>query len=98
MSFKPRLLLLLLLLSQAMLVSMVDAAEGLCPHVMRRSSLRQELLRTGSGRMTIPRSFVTTTLLEQSGVDIINKIRSDSARVWVTMNFRYSHLYATINF
>ncbi|XP_039977511.1 F-actin-uncapping protein LRRC16A isoform X2 [Xiphias gladius] len=59
---------------QAMLVSMVDAAEGLCPHVMRRSSLRQELLKAGAGRMTIPCSFVTTTLLEQSGVDIINKI------------------------
>uniref|UniRef100_A0A3B4ZFV6 Leucine-rich repeat-containing protein 16A-like n=1 Tax=Stegastes partitus TaxID=144197 RepID=A0A3B4ZFV6_9TELE len=59
---------------QTMLVSMVDAAEGLCPHVMKRSSLRQELLKAGVGRMTIPRSFVTTTLLEQSGVDIINKI------------------------
>ncbi|CAJ1082838.1 F-actin-uncapping protein LRRC16A isoform X1 [Xyrichtys novacula] len=59
---------------QTMLVSMVDAAEGLCPHVMKRSGLRQELLKVGGGRMTIPRSFVTTTLLEQSGVDIINKI------------------------
>uniref|UniRef100_A0A4W6BL39 Capping protein regulator and myosin 1 linker 1 n=1 Tax=Lates calcarifer TaxID=8187 RepID=A0A4W6BL39_LATCA len=59
---------------QTMLVSMVDAAEGLCPHVMKRSGLRQELLKAGAGRMTIPRSFVTTTLLEQSGVDIINKI------------------------
>ncbi|KAM8767365.1 F-actin-uncapping protein LRRC16A isoform 1-T1 [Acanthopagrus schlegelii] len=59
---------------QTMLVSMVDAAEGLCPHVMKRSSLRQELLKAGAGRMTIPRSFITTTLLEQSGVDIINKI------------------------
>ncbi|MEQ2183729.1 hypothetical protein GOODEAATRI_000993, partial [Goodea atripinnis] len=60
---------------QTMLVSMVDAAEGLCPHVMKRSGLRQELLRAGAGRMTIPCSFVTNTLLEQSGVDIINKIR-----------------------
>ncbi|XP_042291207.1 F-actin-uncapping protein LRRC16A isoform X1 [Thunnus maccoyii] len=59
---------------QTMLVSMVDAAEGLCPHVMKRSSLRQELLKAGTGRMTVPRSFITTTLLEQSGVDIINKI------------------------
>ncbi|XP_073319009.1 F-actin-uncapping protein LRRC16A isoform X2 [Pagrus major] len=59
---------------QTMLVSMVDSAEGLCPHVMKRSSLRQELLKAGAGRMTIPRSFITTTLLEQSGVDIINKI------------------------
>lgn len=57
-----------------MLVSMVDAAEGLCPHVMKRSSLRQELLKAGATRMTVPRSFITTTLLEQSGVDIINKI------------------------
>ncbi|KAM7384850.1 hypothetical protein PAMA_011960 [Pampus argenteus] len=59
---------------QTMLVSMVDAAEGLCPHVMKRSSLRQELLKAGAGRMSVPRSFVTATLLEQSGVDIINKI------------------------
>ncbi|KAF3706977.1 F-actin-uncapping protein LRRC16A [Channa argus] len=59
---------------QTMLVSMVDAAEGLCPHVMKRSDLRPELLKAGAGRMTVPRSFVTTTLLEQSGVDIINKI------------------------
>ncbi|XP_038135703.1 F-actin-uncapping protein LRRC16A isoform X1 [Cyprinodon tularosa] len=59
---------------QTMLVSMVDAAEGLCPHVMKRSGLRQELLKAATGRMTIPCSFVTNTLLEQSGVDIINKI------------------------
>ncbi|XP_074543313.1 F-actin-uncapping protein LRRC16A-like, partial [Halichoeres trimaculatus] len=59
---------------QTMLGAMVDAAEGLCPHVMKRSGLRQELLKAGGGRMSVPRSFVTTTLLEQSGVDIINKI------------------------
>lgn len=59
-----------------MLVSMVDAAEGLCPHVMKRSSLRQDLLKAGAGRMTVPRGFITTTLLEQSAVDIVNKIRS----------------------
>ncbi|XP_041867731.1 F-actin-uncapping protein LRRC16A isoform X2 [Melanotaenia boesemani] len=59
---------------QTLLVSMVDAAEGLCPHVMKRSSLRQELMKASAGRMTIPRSFITTTLLEQSGVDIINRI------------------------
>uniref|UniRef100_A0A8D0CWF4 Capping protein regulator and myosin 1 linker 1 n=1 Tax=Sander lucioperca TaxID=283035 RepID=A0A8D0CWF4_SANLU len=59
---------------QTMLVSMVEAAESLCPHVMKRSSLRQELLKAGAGRMTVPRSFVTNTLLEQAGVDIVNKI------------------------
>ncbi|XP_029299531.1 F-actin-uncapping protein LRRC16A isoform X2 [Cottoperca gobio] len=59
---------------QTMLLSMVDTAEGLCPHVMKRSSLRQELLKAGTGKMSVPRSFITTTLLEQSGVDIINKI------------------------
>uniref|UniRef100_A0A8C7LXS0 Capping protein regulator and myosin 1 linker 1 n=1 Tax=Oncorhynchus kisutch TaxID=8019 RepID=A0A8C7LXS0_ONCKI len=59
---------------QTLLQSMVDTAEGLCPHVMRRSNLHQELMKAGAGRMTIPHSFITTTLLEQSGVDIINKI------------------------
>uniref|UniRef100_A0A4W5RFJ6 Capping protein regulator and myosin 1 linker 1 n=1 Tax=Hucho hucho TaxID=62062 RepID=A0A4W5RFJ6_9TELE len=59
---------------QTLLQSMVDTAEGLCPHVMKRSNLHQELMKASVGRMTVPHSFITTTLLEQSGVDIINKI------------------------
>ncbi|XP_048849477.1 F-actin-uncapping protein LRRC16A-like isoform X1 [Brienomyrus brachyistius] len=59
---------------QTMLKSMVDAAEALCPCVMKKSHLRQELIKAGAGRMVVPRSFVKATLLEQSGVDIINKI------------------------
>lgn len=53
----------------------MDAAECLCPHVMKRSSLRTELIKASSSKMVVPKSFVTKTLLEQSGVDIINKIR-----------------------
>lgn len=56
---------------------MVDAAEALCPCVMKKTHLRQELIKAGAGRMVVPRSFVKATLLEQSGVDIINKIRYD---------------------
>uniref|UniRef100_A0A3B3QTN0 Capping protein regulator and myosin 1 linker 1 n=1 Tax=Paramormyrops kingsleyae TaxID=1676925 RepID=A0A3B3QTN0_9TELE len=59
---------------QTMLKSMVDAAEALCPCVMKKAHLRQELIKAGAGRMVVPRSFVKATLLEQSGVDIINKI------------------------
>ncbi|XP_062343098.1 F-actin-uncapping protein LRRC16A-like [Osmerus eperlanus] len=59
---------------QILLRSMVETAEGLCPHVLKRSSLRQDLVREGSGRMAVPRSFITNTLLEQAGVDIVNKI------------------------
>ena len=54
---------------------MVDTAESLCPHVMKRSNLRPELMKASSAKMVVPKSFVTKTLLEQSGVDIINKIR-----------------------
>lgn len=53
----------------------MDAAESLCPHVMKRSNLRTELVKASSAKMMVPKSFVTKTLLEQSGVDIINKIR-----------------------
>ncbi|KAK5892625.1 hypothetical protein CesoFtcFv8_012986 [Champsocephalus esox] len=59
---------------QTLLESMVDAAESLCPHVMKRSTLRPELMQASSAKMVVPKSFVTKTLLEQSGVDIINKI------------------------
>lgn len=53
----------------------MDAAESLCPHVMKRTNLRTELIKASSSKMVVPKSFVTKTLLEQSGVDIINKIR-----------------------
>lgn len=63
---------------QSLLESMVDTAESLCPHVMRKPNLRHELIKAGTGKMTVPRSFVKNTLLEQSGIDIINKIRSET--------------------
>lgn len=53
----------------------MDAAESLCPHVMKRTNLRTELIQASSSKMVVPKSFVTKTLLEQSGVDIVNKIR-----------------------
>uniref|UniRef100_H3CII7 Capping protein regulator and myosin 1 linker 1 n=1 Tax=Tetraodon nigroviridis TaxID=99883 RepID=H3CII7_TETNG len=59
---------------QSVLVLMVDAAQRLCPHVMAGSNLRQELLAAGAARMSVPRSFISSTLLEQSGMDILNKI------------------------
>ncbi|KAM7420433.1 hypothetical protein PAMA_014922 [Pampus argenteus] len=59
---------------QSLLESMVNAAESLCPHVMKRSNLRTDLMKASSAKMVVPKSFVTKTLLEQSGIDIINKI------------------------
>ncbi|XP_061919365.1 F-actin-uncapping protein LRRC16A-like isoform X2 [Entelurus aequoreus] len=59
---------------QTLLESMMDAAESLCPHVMKRSNLRSDLVKASSAKMVVPKSFVTKTLLEQSGIDIINKI------------------------
>ncbi|XP_051921660.1 F-actin-uncapping protein LRRC16A-like isoform X2 [Hippocampus zosterae] len=60
---------------QSLLESMMDAAESLCPHVMKRSNLRSDLVKASSAKMVVPKSFVTKTLLDQSGIDIINKIR-----------------------
>ncbi|RXN18961.1 F-actin-uncapping LRRC16A isoform X1 [Labeo rohita] len=59
---------------QMLLESMVDAAESLCPHVMKKSNMRQDLIETGMTKMIVPRSFIKNTLLEQSGIDIMNKI------------------------
>ncbi|GCB63041.1 hypothetical protein scyTo_0004340 [Scyliorhinus torazame] len=53
---------------------MVDAAEGLCPHVMRKAHLRQNLIEASTEKVSIPRTFVKNVLLEQSGIDILNKI------------------------
>ncbi|XP_048464800.1 F-actin-uncapping protein LRRC16A-like [Rhincodon typus] len=59
---------------KTMLESMVDAAEGLCPHVMRKVHLRQDLIEASTEKVSIPRTFVKNVLLEQSGIDILNKI------------------------
>lgn len=65
---------------QALLESMVDAAESLCPHVMKKAHVRQDLILAGSEKLSVPRAFVKNVLLEQSGVDILNKIRWAPAR------------------
>ncbi|XP_036129391.1 F-actin-uncapping protein LRRC16A [Molossus molossus] len=59
---------------KALLESMVDAAESLCPNVMKKAHIRQDLIHASAEKMSIPRTFVKNVLLEQSGVDILNKI------------------------
>lgn len=60
---------------QALLESMVDAAENLCPNVMKKAHIRQDLIHASTEKISIPRTFVKNVLLEQSGIDILNKIR-----------------------
>ncbi|XP_062041157.1 F-actin-uncapping protein LRRC16A isoform X2 [Lepus europaeus] len=59
---------------KAALESMVDAAESLCPNVMKKAHIRQDLIHAGTEKISIPRTFVKNVLLEQSGIDILNKI------------------------
>lgn len=61
----------------------MDTAESLCPHVMKRSHLRAELVKASAAKTVVPKSFVSKTLLEQSGVDIVNKIRYVCVRLCV---------------
>ncbi|XP_029324213.1 F-actin-uncapping protein LRRC16A isoform X2 [Mus caroli] len=57
-----------------LLESMVDAAETLCPNVMKKAHIRQDLIHASTEKISIPRTFVKNVLLEQSGIDILNKI------------------------
>ncbi|XP_029446652.1 F-actin-uncapping protein LRRC16A isoform X1 [Rhinatrema bivittatum] len=59
---------------KALLESMVDAAEDLCPNVMKKAHIRQDLIQASTEKISIPRAFVKNVLLEQSGIDILNKI------------------------
>lgn len=59
---------------KGLLESMVDAAENLCPNVMRKAHIRQDLIHASTEKISIPRTFVKNVLLEQSGIDILNKI------------------------
>ncbi|KFV04808.1 Leucine-rich repeat-containing protein 16A, partial [Tauraco erythrolophus] len=59
---------------KTLLESMVDAAENLCPNVMKKARIREDLIEASTEKISIPRTFVKNVLLEQSGVDILNKI------------------------
>ncbi|KAL7984456.1 hypothetical protein Chor_003026 [Crotalus horridus] len=59
---------------KTLLESMVDAAENLCPSAMKKAHTRQDLTEACTEKISIPRTFVKNVLLEQSGVDILNKI------------------------
>ncbi|XP_068093101.1 F-actin-uncapping protein LRRC16A isoform X2 [Hyperolius riggenbachi] len=57
-----------------LLESMVDAAESLCPNVMRKTNIREDLIEASTEKISIPRNFVKNVLFEQFGIDILNKI------------------------
>ncbi|XP_063307726.1 F-actin-uncapping protein LRRC16A isoform X2 [Pelobates fuscus] len=57
-----------------LLESMVDAAVDLCPNVMKKAHIREDLIQASTEKLSIPRNFVKNVLLEQSGIDILNKI------------------------
>ncbi|KAM6277586.1 F-actin-uncapping protein LRRC16A isoform 6-T6 [Spheniscus humboldti] len=59
---------------KTLLESMVDAAENLCPNVMKKTRIREDLIEASTEKISIPRTFVKNVLLEQSGIDILNKI------------------------
>ncbi|XP_077096605.1 F-actin-uncapping protein LRRC16A-like [Siphateles boraxobius] len=59
---------------QGLLVSMLDTAQSVCPHVMQQVCVRENLLHASEGRTSVSKAFITSTLLEQSAFDIINKI------------------------
>uniref|UniRef100_A0A8C3BEL6 Capping protein regulator and myosin 1 linker 1 n=1 Tax=Cairina moschata TaxID=8855 RepID=A0A8C3BEL6_CAIMO len=59
---------------KTLLESMVDAAENLCPNVMKKAHIREDLIEASTEKISIPRTFVKNVLLEQSGIDILNKI------------------------
>ncbi|XP_075272720.1 F-actin-uncapping protein LRRC16A isoform X3 [Opisthocomus hoazin] len=59
---------------KTLLESMVDAAENLCPSVMKKTRIREDLIEASTEKISIPRTFVKNVLLEQSGIDILNKI------------------------
>ncbi|XP_044282173.1 F-actin-uncapping protein LRRC16A isoform X2 [Varanus komodoensis] len=59
---------------KTLLESMVDAAENLCPSAMKKTHIRQDLIEACTEKISIPRTFVKNVLLEQSGIDILNKI------------------------
>ncbi|XP_076429176.1 F-actin-uncapping protein LRRC16A isoform X19 [Peromyscus maniculatus bairdii] len=59
---------------KGLLENMVDAAENLCPSVMKKAHIRQDLIHASTEKISIPRTFVKNVLLEQSGIDILNKI------------------------
>ncbi|XP_077126118.1 F-actin-uncapping protein LRRC16A isoform X2 [Ranitomeya variabilis] len=57
-----------------LLEAMVDAAENLCPNVMKKANIREDFIQASTEKISIPRNFVKNVLLEQSGIDILNKI------------------------
>ncbi|GAB5571169.1 F-actin-uncapping protein LRRC16A isoform X4 [Prionailurus iriomotensis] len=72
-------------ISGVLLESMVDAAEDLCPNVMKKAHIRQDLIHASTEKISIPRTFVKNVLLEQSGIDILNKISVGLSEVKLTV-------------
>uniref|UniRef100_A0A4W3JRB8 CARMIL C-terminal domain-containing protein n=1 Tax=Callorhinchus milii TaxID=7868 RepID=A0A4W3JRB8_CALMI len=62
--------------SQTLVQSLLDSTKSLCPNTLQKASVQEQLVNPVLSKISIPQNFVKSAIIEQAGLEIVNKLRS----------------------
>uniref|UniRef100_A0A4W3K4P4 CARMIL C-terminal domain-containing protein n=1 Tax=Callorhinchus milii TaxID=7868 RepID=A0A4W3K4P4_CALMI len=61
--------------SQTLVQSLLDSTKSLCPNTLQKASVQEQLVNPVLSKISIPQNFVKSAIIEQAGLEIVNKLR-----------------------
>ncbi|XP_078400309.1 capping protein, Arp2/3 and myosin-I linker protein 2 isoform X2 [Cetorhinus maximus] len=59
---------------QTLIQSFVNSTSILCPNVLQKANIQEQLVNIVSGKIFIPKDFTRSVIIEQAGLEIVNKL------------------------
>uniref|UniRef100_UPI00398EC8AE capping protein, Arp2/3 and myosin-I linker protein 2 n=1 Tax=Pristiophorus japonicus TaxID=55135 RepID=UPI00398EC8AE len=59
---------------QTLIQSLLESTSSLCPNVLQKTNNQEQLVSRVSGKIFIPKDFARSVIMEQAGIEIVNKL------------------------
>ncbi|XP_067905623.1 capping protein, Arp2/3 and myosin-I linker protein 2 isoform X2 [Heterodontus francisci] len=59
---------------QALIHSLMKSTSSLCPNVLQKANIQEQLVNKVSSKILIPKDFARSVIIEQAGLEIVNKL------------------------
>ncbi|XP_007887782.1 capping protein, Arp2/3 and myosin-I linker protein 2 [Callorhinchus milii] len=60
---------------ETLVQSLLDSTKSLCPNTLQKASVQEQLVNPVLSKISIPQNFVKSAIIEQAGLEIVNKLR-----------------------
>ncbi|XP_059507626.1 capping protein, Arp2/3 and myosin-I linker protein 2 [Stegostoma tigrinum] len=59
---------------QTLIQSLMKSTSMLCPNVLQKANIQEQLINKVSSKIFIPKDFIRSVIVEQAGLEIVNKL------------------------